>query len=95
MKEYMKKYQIVSKWNTQSALQILEINSTPKNNFVLGKIVFFLIIAIFFYNVFIGTRHINSINSKKEIKELSIPAPILNMKNNIHAAEDLNTLSDL
>lgn len=88
----MKKYQIVTKWNTESALQILEIDSIPKNNFTFVKFLFVLIIIMCGYGIFGGGR---SSVSHQEKKELVIPAPILNMKSNPHAAEDLNTLGDL
>lgn len=93
MKEYMKKYQIVSQWNTESALQILEIDSEPKQ-FPWGAIIFILIVGFVAYSMF-GTSHSVSQQVEEQKKELVIPAPILNMKDNPHAAEDLNTLSDL
>lgn len=89
----MQKYQIVSKWDGENPLQILEI-STLKPPVDWGKRLTWLIVfSVAFFILFGGS--IQQARQSHEEENLQVPAPILDMKSNPHAAEDLNSIRDL
>lgn len=90
----MQKYQIVSKWDGENPLQILEIStSKPAWSFSSTKFIFIIWLAILGYVFFGGA--ISSFLTEKKEENLQVPAPITDMKSNPHAAEDLSSLGDL